>query len=59
MISSDSKEILLKLFVSLITTPLNCSSVINVLDPPPKINIFSLFSIFLRNLINSFRLSAL
>ena len=59
IISSDSIEILLKLLVSLITTPSNSSSVINVFEPPPKTKIFVLFSIFLRNLINSLRLSAL
>ena len=41
MISLLSKEILLKFFESLITTPLNCLSVINVFEPAPNTNIFS------------------
>ena len=59
MISLECKEILLKFLVSLITTPSNLVSDIRVLEPAPNMNIFSLFSIFLRNLINSFKLSAL
>tara|TARA_B100000609_G_C17197391_1_gene426055 strand:+ start:1489 stop:1689 length:201 start_codon:yes stop_codon:yes gene_type:complete len=59
MTSSFNREILLKLFASLITTPLNCLSVINVFEPAPKTNIFSLLLIFLRNLIRSFKFSAL
>ena len=41
------------------TTPSNKLSVISVFEPPPRINIFSLFSIFFKNLINSFKFSAL
>ena len=41
IISSFNKEILLKLLASLMTTPLYCLSVINVLEPAPNINIFS------------------
>ena len=59
IISSFSNEILLKLFVSLMTTPLNCLSEIKVLEPAPSTNIFSSLGIFFRNLINSFKLSAL
>ena len=43
IISSFNNEILLKLLVSLMTTPLNCLSVINVFEPAPNTNIFSLF----------------
>ena len=59
MISSDSNDILLKSFESLITIPSYFLSVIKVFEPPPRINIFSLLSIFLRNLINSLRFFAL
>ena len=41
IISLFNKEILLKLFDSLITTPLKCLSVINVFEPAPSTNIFS------------------
>ena len=51
--SSPSKEILLKFLLNLITTPSNKLSLINVLDPAPKINIFSLLSNFLRNDMSS------
>ena len=43
IISSFSNEILLKLLESFITTPLNCLSEINVFEPAPNTNIFSLF----------------
>ena len=46
MISSERIEILLKFFESLITIPSYWLSVINIFDPPPKTNIFSLFFIF-------------
>ena len=55
IISSDNKEILLKLFNNFITTPSESLSVINVFEPPPKIKIFSLLLIFFKNLINSFK----
>ena len=41
IISSFSREILLKLFVSLTTTPSNLLSEISVFEPPPKTNILS------------------
>ena len=59
MISSECKEILLKFWVSFITTPSNLLSDISVLEPAPNINIFSLSWIFFRNLINSFKSPAL
>ena len=42
MISSECNEILLKFWVSFITTPSNLLSDISVLEPAPNINIFSL-----------------
>ena len=57
--SSPRSEILLKFFPNFITIPSNKSSDIKVLEPAPRINIFSwLFTIF-KNLISSWRLSAL
>ena len=59
IMSSDKREILLKLFDNLITTPSYVLSVIRVFEPPPRINIFSLLFINFKNLINSFKFSAL
>ena len=59
IISSERIDILLKFFESLITTPSYRLSVISVFDPPPNKNIFSLFLIFFKNLIRSFKFSAL
>ena len=59
IIFSPSKEILLKFFPNLITTPSNWLSLIKVFDPAPRTNIFSLFSNFFKKLTNSFKLLAL
>ena len=50
--SSPKRDMLLKDFPSFITTPSNNLSEIKVFEPAPKINIFSLSSIFLKNLLN-------
>ena len=57
--SSPNKEMLLKLLLNLITTPSNNSSLINIFDPAPKINILSLLSNFFKKLTNSLKLLAL
>ena len=44
---------------SLITAPSKVLSAIKVFDPPDRTKIFTLFSIFFKNLIKSFKLSAL
>ena len=59
IISSSSNERLLKFLPNLMTTPSNIPSEIKVLEPAPRIKILSLLSNFLRNLIKSFKLSAL
>ena len=57
--SSPKRDMLLKDFPSFTTTPSNNLSEINVFEPAPKINIFSLSSIFFKKFIKSFKLSAL
>ena len=59
IISSLNKEILLKSLLNLITIPSYKLSVIKVLDPAPKIKIFSLSATFFKKFINSFKLFAL
>ena len=59
IISSRSKVILLKFLLSFITTPSKILSVIKVLDPAPRINIFSSLFNFFKKFTNSFKLSAL
>ena len=59
IISSDRRDILLKLFDSLITAPSKVLSEIKVFDPPPRIKNFSSFLIIFKNLIKSFKFFAL
>ena len=59
IISSPSKEMVLKFLLNLITIPSYKLSVIKVFEPAPRTNIFSLLSIFFKKFSNSFKLSAL
>ena len=55
IISSLSREILLKFLLSFITTPSNKLSLIRVFEPAPRINIFSLFCNFFKKFTNSLK----
>ena len=50
IMSSPSKEILLKFLPNLITAPSNNSSFIKVFEPAPRMNIFSLLFSFFKKL---------